>query len=138
MSILLDKGRPGPEAVVGPPAPGAGGVAGIRPRCPPCYRTSGGLHAPDLLPGVPEAAERILGAVGRGRRVCVYGDYDVDGVTGTAILLRGLHLLNAQVDWHVPHRLEEGYGLNREALRKIAAEGADLVVTVDCGITSVA
>ncbi|HEY7330273.1 MAG TPA: single-stranded-DNA-specific exonuclease RecJ [Gemmataceae bacterium] len=95
-----------------------------------------GLHSPDLLPGVSEAAERILAAVRAGRRLCVYGDYDVDGATGSAILLSGLKLLGATVDLYVPHRLEEGYGLNAEALRQIAASGVDMVVTVDCGIAS--
>ncbi|HEY7423938.1 MAG TPA: single-stranded-DNA-specific exonuclease RecJ [Gemmataceae bacterium] len=95
-----------------------------------------GLHAPDLLPGVTEAADRILAAVRAGRRICVYGDYDVDGVTGSAILLGGLKLLGAAADLYVPHRLEEGYGLNPDALRQIAEAGVSLVVTVDCGIAS--
>jgi single-stranded-DNA-specific exonuclease len=95
-----------------------------------------GLHPPELLPGVPEAAERIFAAVRAGRRLCVYGDYDVDGVTGSAILLTGLKLLGATVDLYVPHRLEEGYGLNPEALKQIAASGVEMVVTVDCGIAS--
>jgi single-stranded-DNA-specific exonuclease len=97
-----------------------------------------GLHSPDLLPGVTEAAQRLYDAARAGRRICVYGDYDVDGTTGTAILLQGLRLLGAEPDFHVPHRLEEGYGLNAEALRKIAAEGTQVVVTVDCGVASVA
>jgi single-stranded-DNA-specific exonuclease len=96
-----------------------------------------GLHAPELLPGVPLAVERILDAVKAGRKICVYGDYDVDGVSGTSILLQGLRLLGAQVDLYVPHRLEEGYGLHRDALRQIQASGASLVITVDCGIASV-
>ncbi len=96
-----------------------------------------GLHAPELLPGVAEAATRIHEAVRQGRRVCVYGDYDVDGVTGAAILLTCLRLLGGQVDLYVPNRLEEGYGLNRDALRQIAESGASMVVTVDCGIASV-
>ncbi len=96
-----------------------------------------GLHAPESLPGVTEAVERIFAAIAAGRRLCVYGDYDVDGVTGSAILLTGLKLLGAAVDLYVPHRLEEGYGLNAEALRQIAASGVSLVVTVDCGIASV-
>lgn len=98
--------------------------------------TLSGLHPPDLLPGVAAAAERILAAVRAGKRLCVYGDYDVDGVTGSAILLMGLKLLGAAVDLYVPHRLEEGYGLNTEALRQIAASGVEVVVTVDCGIAS--
>jgi single-stranded-DNA-specific exonuclease len=97
-----------------------------------------GLHPPDLLPGVPEAAARILDAVAQGRKVCVYGDYDVDGVTGSAILLGVLRLLGATVDLYLPHRLEEGYGLNRDALRQIAESGSSLVVTVDCGIAALA
>ncbi len=97
----------------------------------------GGLHAPDLLPGIAAAADRILAAVKAGKRICIYGDYDVDGVTGTAILLHGLRLLDAKVHFYVPHRLEEGYGLNADALRQIALDGTAVVVTVDCGIASV-
>jgi single-stranded-DNA-specific exonuclease len=95
-----------------------------------------GLHEPNLLPGVPEAADRILAAVKAGRKVCVYGDYDVDGLSGSAILLQCLRLLGAHADLYVPRRLEEGYGLNCEALRHIAAAGTSMVVTVDCGIAS--
>ncbi|MBY0228108.1 MAG: single-stranded-DNA-specific exonuclease RecJ [Gemmataceae bacterium] len=95
-----------------------------------------GLHAPATLPGIPEAADRLMAAIADGRGICVYGDYDVDGVTGSAILLRCLELLGAKPDLHIPHRLEEGYGLNREALRQIAANGSKVVVTVDCGIAS--
>jgi single-stranded-DNA-specific exonuclease len=97
-----------------------------------------GLHPPDLLPGVPEAADRLLDAARAGRRICVYGDYDVDGCTGAAILLQCLRLLGAKPELYVPHRLEEGYGLNCDALRQLAADGVSLVVTVDCGIASVA
>jgi single-stranded-DNA-specific exonuclease len=97
-----------------------------------------GLHPPEALPGATEAAQRLYDAVRCGRKVCVYGDYDVDGTTGTAILLQGLRLLGGEPDFYVPHRLEEGYGLNAEALRQIASAGASLVVTVDCGIGSVA
>jgi single-stranded-DNA-specific exonuclease len=68
----------------------------------------------------------------------VYGDYDADGMTATSILVRCLRLLDATVDFYVPHRIDEGYGLNSEALRKLAGQGADVVVTVDCGICSVA
>jgi single-stranded-DNA-specific exonuclease len=96
-----------------------------------------GLHPPEMLPGVPEAAERICAAVEARRRICIYGDYDVDGITGSAILLTVLRLLDANVQFYVPHRLEEGYGLNCEALRQLAADGFSLVVTVDCGIASI-
>lgn len=97
-----------------------------------------GLHQPDLLPGATKAARRLLAAVREGKRIWVYGDYDVDGVTGASILLQGLRLLGGQADVYVPHRLEEGYGLNTEALQQIAQQGAQVVVTVDCGICSVA
>jgi single-stranded-DNA-specific exonuclease len=97
-----------------------------------------GLHEPALLPGVKEAAARLLAAVQQKRRICVYGDYDVDGVSGTSVLLHALRLLDAEVEFYVPHRLEEGYGLNVEALRSIAQNKASVVVTVDCGIASVA
>lgn len=97
-----------------------------------------GLHPPALLPGVREAADRLFAAIENGRKICVYGDYDVDGTTGTAILLQLVRLLHGQADFYVPHRLDEGYGLNREALQQIAQSGASLVITVDCGICSVA
>lgn len=97
-----------------------------------------GLHPPQLLPGVNEAVERLLGAIRARKKICVYGDYDVDGVTGTAILVQGLRLLGGTVDLYVPHRLSEGYGLNCEALQQIAQSGSQVVVTVDCGIASIA
>jgi single-stranded-DNA-specific exonuclease len=94
------------------------------------------LHEPELVPGIIEAARRLHEAVRAQRPICVYGDYDVDGVTGTAILYTTLQLLGAKVEYFVPHRLEDGYGLNARALQKIAASGGSLVVTVDCGIAS--
>jgi single-stranded-DNA-specific exonuclease len=95
-----------------------------------------GLHAPELLPGIPEATDRLVNAIRQRRRICVYGDYDVDGTSGTAILWQALRLLGAQADFYVPHRLQEGYGLNGEALQKVAQAGTSVVVTVDCGIGS--
>jgi len=96
-----------------------------------------GLHQPDLLPGVTQAVECITAAIQAGKKICVYGDYDVDGVSGSAILLQVLKLLRAQVDLYLPLRLTEGYGLNCEALREIARNGAAMVITVDCGIASI-
>jgi single-stranded-DNA-specific exonuclease len=96
-----------------------------------------GLREPDLLPGAAHAADILFDAVRSKRRVTVYGDYDADGMTATAILLRCLRLLDAPVDFYVPHRIDEGYGLNGDAVRKLAEQGADVVVTVDCGICSV-
>ncbi len=95
-----------------------------------------GLRDPDLLPGVPAAADRLLAAAKSGRPIVVYGDYDADGMTATSILLGCLKLLGAEVSFYVPNRIDEGYGLNDEALRTLAQRGAATVVTVDCGITS--
>lgn len=96
-----------------------------------------GLHPPDALPGLRQAADRLWSAVQAGRKICIYGDYDVDGVTGTSILLTALRAVGAAVDFYVPHRLLEGYGINNEALRQIASTGAKVIVTVDCGIASI-
>ena len=95
------------------------------------------LHPPKLLPGVEEASSRIWAAVQARRRIVIYGDYDVDGTTGTSILMVLLEKLGADVSYYVPHRIEEGYGLNAEAVRKLAQDGKQLLITVDCGITSV-
>ncbi len=94
------------------------------------------LREPELLPGCRPAAERIQAAVAARRRIVVYGDYDVDGMTATAILWLCLKLLGAEVSYYVPHRVDEGYGLNCEAIRTLAAEKVDLLLTVDCGIGS--
>jgi single-stranded-DNA-specific exonuclease len=96
-----------------------------------------GLHAPMSLPGMPDAVERLYAAIESKKMVCIYGDYDADGVTGTAILLGLLQQLDAPAEFYVPHRLEEGYGLNVDALRQLAASGVQVVVTVDCGIASI-
>jgi single-stranded-DNA-specific exonuclease len=97
------------------------------------------LHDPETLPGAAEAAERIVRAVRDGRKIVIYGDYDVDGVCGTSILWACLRLAgSSDVDYYIPHRIDEGYGVNAEALRKLATErGASLIVTVDCGISAV-
>lgn len=98
------------------------------------------FHDPELLPGAVEAADRIARAAFAGRRIVIYGDYDVDGVCGTSLLWACLKLAGAKnVSYYIPHRIEEGYGVNADALRKLATEqGAELIVTVDCGITAVA
>jgi single-stranded-DNA-specific exonuclease len=96
------------------------------------------LHEPASLPGITEAAERLVAAAHAGEPIVIYGDYDVDGITASAILWQALRLADANVRVYVPHRLEEGYGLNLEAVEKLAAEGARVLVTVDCGITGIA
>ncbi len=96
------------------------------------------LHEPDLMPNLSEAADRIVSAIGSKRRITIYGDYDVDGVTATSLLWHCLRVAGATVDYYIPHRLEEGYGLNCDALRQLHEEDPQrLVVTVDCGICSV-
>jgi single-stranded-DNA-specific exonuclease len=94
------------------------------------------LLPPDQLPGAVEAGHRLAHAARTGRHIVVYGDYDVDGVSATAILWHALKLVDANVDYYIPSRFDEGYGVNADALRAIRADGADLVVTVDCGITA--
>ena len=96
-----------------------------------------GLRDPSELPGASVAAEIIFAAVQDKSKITIYGDYDADGMTSTAILLRCLRLLHAEVDTYVPNRLNEGYSLNAEALRHLAEQGTQLVVTVDCGVASV-
>lgn len=95
------------------------------------------LHDPALLPGISAAADRIARAVRDGEKMVIYGDYDVDGMTAVAILHACLRMLGAEADFYVPHRLDEGYGVNAEAVSKIVADGAQLLITVDCGISAV-
>ncbi|HEY1785612.1 MAG TPA: single-stranded-DNA-specific exonuclease RecJ [Pirellulales bacterium] len=95
------------------------------------------LHDPERLPGAGAAADCLLRAVTDGLKIVVYGDYDVDGMSGTALLVGCLKLLSADVSYYVPNRIEEGYGLNDAALRRLAERGFRVVVTVDCGIASV-
>ena len=95
------------------------------------------LHDPSCMPEMQVAAQRVREAVERRQKIAVYGDYDVDGISATAILLRCLALLGANPDFYVPDRLEEGYGLNAAAVRKLAEAGTQLLITVDCGITAV-
>ena len=96
-----------------------------------------GLRDPSELPGALAAAKIVYAAIQAKEQITIYGDYDADGMTSTAILLRCLRLLHAQVNYYVPHRMDEGYSLNAEALRGLAAQGTKLVVTVDCGVASV-
>ncbi len=94
------------------------------------------LRDPEDLPGALQAAEVLWAAVQSGKRIWIYGDYDADGMTATAVLYRCLQTLGAQPRYFVPNRLEDGYGLNRDALTELHRKGAELVVTVDCGISS--
>lgn len=96
------------------------------------------LPDPFSLLGMGRAVGRLLLAWRRQERVRIHGDYDVDGITATALLSEGFFQLGLQVDYHIPLRLKDGYGLSVEALEAAAAEGIALVVSVDCGVSAVA
>ena len=92
------------------------------------------LIAPDQMPGIEPAVHRLKQAITNREKITIYGDYDVDGITGVAILWQILKLLGADVDYYIPHRIDEGYGLNSEAVQSLAKSGSKLLVTVDCGV----
>ncbi len=94
------------------------------------------LHSPWLMKGMEEAVERLLQAVSRDEKIIIHGDYDADGITATVIMVEALSQLGANVDYFLPSRFDEGYGLHKDPLEQFKAEGATLVVTVDCGINS--
>ena len=94
------------------------------------------LHDPNLLKGMKDAVTRILKAIDAGEKILVWGDYDVDGTTGTVVLRKALELLGAETGFHIPHRFTEGYGLNIEHLAIAKDKGYTLVVTVDTGTRS--
>jgi len=94
------------------------------------------LHDPFLLKGMREAVDRIQRAVRSGEKILVWGDYDVDGTTGTVLLRRVFKLLGVESEYHVPNRFTEGYGVNIPALEAAKERGVSLVITVDCGIRS--
>jgi single-stranded-DNA-specific exonuclease len=95
-------------------------------------------HDPLSLGDMVAAVERIRAAVAHGERICVHGDYDVDGISATAVCVLILKELGANVEWRLPSRFDEGYGLALETIEQLAGDGVDLVITVDCGITAVA
>jgi single-stranded-DNA-specific exonuclease len=95
-------------------------------------------HPPEAFGGLRAGAAHVLAHVGRGSRITVHGDYDVDGVCSTAVLVRALRTLGADVDWYLPSRIDDGYGLALATVERLAARGTELLVTVDCAITAVA
>ncbi|MCR4406245.1 MAG: single-stranded-DNA-specific exonuclease RecJ [Anaerolineae bacterium] len=118
--LLYNRGIISPQAVrdfLGPPSLGAN---------------------PFSLPGIHQAVARLRQAIRSGEKIAVYGDFDADGVCATAVLVETLQALGADAHPYIPHRVDEGYGLNLDALRKLYRNGVRLVVTVDCGIRSVA
>ena len=100
----------------------------------PDYST--GLHDPFLLTDMEPAVTRIILAAERGEVVVVYGDYDIDGITASAVMIEGLAALGITATSYIPDRFEEGYGINQNALEAILEGGAQLVISVDCGVTS--
>ncbi|HEY7732936.1 MAG TPA: single-stranded-DNA-specific exonuclease RecJ [Gaiellaceae bacterium] len=119
-SVLVRRGHVEPSAA-------AAFLAGEPPR-----------HDPLLLGDMGVAVERLRAAIAAGTRICVHGDYDVDGICATALALLTLRELGADAVWHLPSRFEEGYGVSRETIARLAEDGVGLVLTVDCGITAVA
>ena len=118
--VLLNRGLRGPDA--------CGDFLRPSLRC---------LHDPFLIPNLQRAAERVARAVRDGERIVIYGDYDVDGITATSILWHAIRALGGVVDFYIPHRIEEGYGLNAEAVAQVCEQGARLIISVDCGVTAV-
>ncbi len=98
---------------------------------------SSALWDPFLFRGMEQAVERIGKALGNGEKITVYGDYDVDGITATGLLVEVLRELGGTVDYYIPSRFTEGYGVNTDAIRSIAENGTRLIITVDTGITAV-
>jgi single-stranded-DNA-specific exonuclease len=102
------------------------------------YPSLDGLHSPFKLAGMDKAIERIHKAISRGEKICIYGDYDTDGTTATALLLNTFRQMGVLVDYYIPNRFGEGYGLSEATVEKIHQKNkAKLLITVDCGITSV-
>jgi single-stranded-DNA-specific exonuclease len=94
------------------------------------------LPDPYRLHGMQQAVQRLIAAIRQGERIAIYGDYDVDGVTATALLVTFFHELGLQVPYYIPERASEGYGLNAESMRQLAGAGVRLLITVDCGSTA--
>jgi single-stranded-DNA-specific exonuclease len=94
-------------------------------------------HPPEMFEGMDEVAGLILGATDAGERITVHGDFDVDGVSATALMISTLRELGADCDWLIPDRIADGYGLGEDNVRKLAERGTGLLITVDCGITAV-
>lgn len=100
------------------------------------HATLNDLHDPMLMCDMAAAVAALEQAIKRGARIRIFGDYDSDGITATALLIRALGKLGASVDWYIPHRINDGYGLNKAALAQARADGVELGITVDNGITA--
>ena len=93
------------------------------------------MHSPDLLYEMDKAVDKIAECIKKNGKIFLYGDYDVDGITSTSVLYECLNFLNARVDYYIPNRVREGYGLNVQAIELLHQQGANLIITVDCGIS---
>src|SRR5262245_47843840 len=96
-----------------------------------------GIHDPFLMKGMQQAADRVAHAIAEGEPIAVYGDFDTDGVTAVTLLMQAIDAMGGDIRPYIPHRLNEGYGLNTEAIDRLVAEGVRLLITVDCGISNV-
>ena len=94
------------------------------------------LHDPFLFPEMEKAVSRIIRAIDKGERITIYGDYDVDGTTATALLYLGLKRIGALIDFYIPHRMIDGYGLSLGSLDSLRETGSSLIISVDCGVNA--
>lgn len=101
------------------------------------YPSLSHLHDPFLMSGMALAVNRVKEAILRGEKIIIYGDFDVDGITSTSLMVLALRELGSNVDFYIPSRFDEGYGLNKSALKKLKEAGSSLIITVDCGITAI-
>ena len=95
------------------------------------------LHDPFLFKDMEKAVNRVLEAINNNEKITIYGDYDVDGTTSTSVLLLGLTKLGAIIDYYIPHRMIDGYGLSISGLEQIQENGTKLIISVDCGINAI-
>lgn len=95
------------------------------------------FHNPFLMPDMEKAVQRIIKAIENKEKIIIYGDYDVDGITSITVLKSFLEDRKIQVSYYIPNRLEEGYGLNKPAIKEIAQNNYNLMITVDCGISGI-
>ncbi len=101
------------------------------------FLTADESHPPSAFEGMDQVVEQVRAAIAAGKRITVHGDFDVDGVCATAVMVRTLRELGGDCDWFIPNRLEDGYGLSSANVRRLAERGTQLLLTVDCGITCV-
>ena len=95
------------------------------------------IHDPFMMDQMETATTRVITALTENEKICIYGDYDVDGTCATALLYMFLKELDANVEFYIPRRLEEGYGLSTAAIDSVKEKGTQLMITVDCGITAI-